>query len=565
MPHFESEKDPLSCLDFDLSSIEADSDPSPSNSTPLPHFESENVPLSCLDFDLSSIYEESQIEAIEESCIQDKSINQSELSEIAPKFEIIPSGSKKKTDLLLDGLGFSYTVKCKFPLTTTWMCTRRSGSDPCRATVRQKNSNFTLMKQHIHQGNKEINDKVKVRLQVKEKATERKFSSARDIVEEVFVEYYNQHTRAYLPDLANTIRMANKTRSKLLPPNPSNINFQLKMEFIPSNFFRGEISKFDTEGNYRVRHLVFMSDHQIEKLANAKRWYVDGTFHIVNTNLFHQLFTIHAFLRKDENIKQVPLAFVLMSGRKSSDYEKVFKTILDILPYTRVKEIVSDFEKAMWKCVKKLNSNPLLKTFKNVKHFGCAFHFTQAIYRKIQELGLVTPYKRVHEVTQFCRRLMSIHLIHYKDVNFVFQVLKGKISRNPKYEIKLRSLCEYFEQNWLKNNLWEPKCWSVFNQPIRTNNDVEGWHLRMKKKAKNGNLPIYSLFSLLYKESELVPIQADLLSSNKLKRSQKERYKYIQYKLFKHWSEFESRRTSSFPLCSWELLKMLASVYSSSY
>jgi hypothetical protein len=55
-----------------------------------------------------------------------------------------------------------------------------------------------------------------------------------------------------------------------------------------------------------------------------------------------------------------------MSGRKSTDYEKVFHKFSEILPYTRVKEIVSDFEKALWKCVKKLNFNPMLKTFKNV-------------------------------------------------------------------------------------------------------------------------------------------------------------------------------------------------------
>ena len=91
-----------------------------------------------------------------------------------------------------------------------------------------------------------------------------------------------------------------------------------------------------------------MSNEQIELLANAKRWYFDGTFHIVNTKLFHQLFTIHAFLRKDYIIKQVPLAFILMSSRKTKGYEFVFRKVLEILPYTRaVKEIVSNFKKVI--------------------------------------------------------------------------------------------------------------------------------------------------------------------------------------------------------------------------
>jgi hypothetical protein len=477
-------------------------------------------------------------------------------------FEIIPRGSKKNTDLLLDGLGYSYTIKSRFPNSTTWMCTRRSGPNPCRATVRQQNRDFIHTKKHLHRGDNEIHDKVKIRQEVKKKAIENKFGSARDMVEDIFMEYSHQHPQVFFPDLANSIRLANKTRAKLVPPNPMNINFELKTEFIPPNFFRGEIAYFDEDQNYQGRHLLFMSNEQIDLLANAKRWYVDGTFHIVNTKLFHQLFTIHAFLRKDDNIKQVPLAFILMSSRKTKDYELVFRKVLETLPYTRVKEIVSDFEKALWKCVRNLNSDKILKTFKNVKHFGCAFHFTQAIYRKMQDIGLVVSYKKVHEVSEFCRRLMSIHLIYYKDISFTFQILKSKISMIPKYENKLTLLADYFEENWLKNTLWEPKCWSVFNQPIRTNNDVEGWHLRMKNKAKNGNLPIYSLFSLLFKESEFITIQADLLSRKKLKRSQKKQYKSIQSKLFKHWNEFENRKNSADPICPWKLLKIVAALYS---
>lgn len=102
----------------------------------------------------------------------------------------------------------------------------------------------------------------------------------------------------------------------------------------------------------------------------------------------------------------------------------------------------------------------------------------------------------------------------------------------------------------------------MFDQPIRINNDVEGWHLRIKNKAKSGNLPIYSLFLLLFKESEFIPIQADLLCRKKLKRSQKKQYKCIQSQLFKHWDEFQSRKNSVDPICPWKLLKMVATLYS---
>jgi hypothetical protein len=66
------------------------------------------------------------------------------------------------------------------------------------------------------------------------------------------------------------------------------------------------------------------------------------------------------------NKSHLPLFLCLVERVGPTDYEKVFHKFSEILPYTRVKEIVSDFEKALWKCVKKFNFNPMLKTFKNV-------------------------------------------------------------------------------------------------------------------------------------------------------------------------------------------------------
>lgn len=83
-----------------------------------------------------------------------------------------------------------------------------------------------------------------------------------------------------------------------------------------------------------------------------------------------------------------------MTSRKRNDYETVLKSILDTLPCCTVKEIVSDFEKALWRAVINCNEGPVVKIFKNVKHFGCVFHLNQAIFRRIQKLGLRKAYSR---------------------------------------------------------------------------------------------------------------------------------------------------------------------------
>ena len=42
---------------------------------------------------------------------------------------------------------------------------------------------------------------------------------------------------------------------------------------------------------------------------------------------------------------------------------------------------------------------------------------------------------------------------------------------------KLRQFMEYVRSTWITNNTWLLPSWNVFMKAIRTNDDIEGWHL----------------------------------------------------------------------------------------
>ena len=112
------------------------------------------------------------------------------------------------------------------------------------------------------------------------------------------------------------------------------------------------------------RHLVFASDRQIEVLTKSKTWYIDGTFKLCRQP-FSQLLTVNAFVRNDDHVKQVPLVFVVMSGRKKRDYRAVLETVISLLQNEpKVKKIVLDFKKAMW--------HAIWQVMPNVELMGCS-------------------------------------------------------------------------------------------------------------------------------------------------------------------------------------------------
>jgi len=265
------------------------------------------------------------------------------------------------------------------------------------------------------------------------------------------------------------VRIANRYRSAMHPKDPQDLSFTVDNNYIPPDFLQSDISQ------HGQRHLVFYSPDCLRLLSIAKSWYIDGTFAVVGKP-FTQLLSIHCSVKADTCVKQVPLVYVLMSRRKTKDYVAVLESLRARMPAIAVKRITSDFERALWQAI--------AKVFPRTKHRGCTFHWTQAVYRKIQALGLARQYREDRDVHKLCRRVMALPLLPAAEIPRQFYRLRQQAVSEP-----MRALCDYVDKTWLSDVLWPHLSWSAFRRPIRTNNDVEGWHYRLNRRVRSRHLP----------------------------------------------------------------------------
>ena len=82
-----------------------------------------------------------------------------------------------------------------------------------------------------------------------------------------------------------------------------------------------------------------------------------------------------------------------MSRCRRKDYKCVFRALIAMLPRRpRVQAVVSDFEAAVWSAAREV--------LPGVELCGCAFHFSQAVWRNIQAVGLQCTYMSDERVSR---------------------------------------------------------------------------------------------------------------------------------------------------------------------
>jgi len=184
-------------------------------------------------------------------------------------------------------------------------------------------------------------------------------------------------------------------------------------------------------------------------------------------------------------------------------------------------------------------------------HRGCALHWGQAVWCKIAGVGLQSAYSSDEGTYRFCQQLLALPYLLAQCIGSEFERIRRDATTT-----KLQQLTDYVDNNWVSSSMWPPAAWTVYGRPIRTNNDVEGWHYSLNRKASQSGLNKYLLFALLANEAAMVAVSVKPLSDKKVRRTQKKGTASTEGRLKQYWAEYQTG-TRSVP----HLLKACARMY----
>ena len=143
----------------------------------------------------------------------------------------------------------------------------------------------------------------------------------------------------------------------------------------------------------------------------------------------------------------------------------------------------------------------------------------------MKELGLQRAYSKDDAVYKYIKKLISLPFLPYRHISPMFLRLQAEAHTEL-----LQNLVTCIRR---QSTVFLPKNWSVYQQAIRTNNDIEGCHNALNGHASGQfGLSLYSLIELLDREARLTAVTIRLASERKLKRVQRKQYRNLYFFIY---------------------------------
>lgn len=309
---------------------------------------------------------------------------------------------------------------------------------------------------------------------------------------------------AQFPQSINMKTTANRLRREILGSPPNNfeslqeIPNELGITISSADRFLLVYERFyEDDGTNSGTILVFATREDLLKLFSAEVISGDGTFKIkprpYASRRGAQVYTLNTFFGTDPTTMRLYRRLLALLPSKSEACYKAFLRLtfeaaarhydIDVLnEHTRVqwKKLMCDFELGHMNAFLEVVRDDL--QLDQFEFEGCHMHYCSAIIKKIKELGLGPVYST--EASQFrallVQKLFAMAFLPADLIVATYEYMTATVLPPAMMaDAQVRSLLDYYENQWLHNDSMPIERWSVFDrwdEAKRTNNNIEGMH-----------------------------------------------------------------------------------------
>lgn len=445
------------------------------------------------------------------------------------KVDFVPSQRGGKL-LQLDG--YLLSINRKNGDRHHWKCRRRN------CTVTAITQGQLLMKyqgEHIHEPD-ETKIKIKKSLQMaKEDARNHPLKPIKRVFSEAFNDVLEGEAEEAIDDLTCMRKYRctlYRARSTNLPKIPHHrCDIELPEEWTQTKDGRPFLLANDGEED---KILIFGTAQNLRHLCSANEIYMDGTFKSA-PEMFRQLYSIHVEIMDS----MVPVVYALLPKKDKVSYTRMFHLIgqaarrfgHQFQPST----VCIDFEMAVIETIQHI--------FPNSRIRGCLFHYSQAIWRKVQELGLSVRYKEDMAFNRLVRRASALPLVPLESIDSVWMEALNEVNDDVAVQFM-----DYVTLTWVDRAaaMFPVEMWNQYDKvdKYRTNNHLEAWHGVINRELGRPHPNLFKLIDTLKEKQHDVEHHLRLMQAGAPPPVQRNAYKQVTERLIRLKTRLEQQDIS---------------------
>lgn len=418
--------------------------------------------------------------------------------------------SKRGGQLLVLPDNFVFRINNTVNDTKYWRCVKE-----CSATAVTRQLNVVSSKGiHNHPPDAGfIQEKVAI-AEAKTDAVNQPLKSMKRVYSEAFQVQPNEENFDPLPSFTKHKHSLYRARAHRLPRIPhSRAAIALDGQWTQTIDGRNFVLAND---GVEDRLIIFGTTQNLRFLCAADTVYMDGTFKMAPA-MFLQIFSIHV---KVMDVMR-PVCIALLPYKNEATYTRflnLLRTAAGQHGHQFNPPIVCiDFESAM------ITSDQQI--YPNARIRGCLFHYSQAIWRHVQLLGLTVRYNDDAEFNRVVRRATALPLLPPDRVD---EVWLEAINEVAEPDAAAQQFMDYVTTTWVDNMVarFPIEIWTQFDNisGTRTNNHLESWHSTLNRQMNRPHPNVFALIETLQLEQQRVEQNHRLLQAGGEKPKQRLTY-----------------------------------------